>query len=104
VPSGRVVAFLEGGYDLQALELCTAATIAALAGIEHRSEDVTSGERGRHVVAGAARVYAAALDPQTSEGGSSRIAEQFLDVLGSPGGQQSGVTFSPLFGRNRFTG
>ena len=50
VPAGRVVAFLEGGYDLESLERCTAATIAALAGADHRPEPVTSGDTGRHVV------------------------------------------------------
>jgi len=62
VPKGRVVAFLEGGYDLRALELCTAATIAALAGVDHRPEPVTSGERGRDVVTEAADAFAAALE------------------------------------------
>jgi len=61
VPPGRVVAFLEGGYDLPALERCSAATIAALAGVSHRPEPVTSGERGRDVVADAVQVHAAAL-------------------------------------------
>jgi len=61
VPPGRVVAFLEGGYDLAALELCTAATVAALAGVDHRPEPPTSGERGREVVADAAQAHAAAL-------------------------------------------
>jgi acetoin utilization deacetylase AcuC-like enzyme len=61
VPAGRVVAFLEGGYDPDALSSCAAATVAALAGIDHRPEPVTSGERGRHVVAEAAQAHAAAL-------------------------------------------
>ena len=60
VPAGRVVAFLEGGYDLAALARCTAATIAALAGIDHRPEPVTSGDKGRHVVADAVAAHAAA--------------------------------------------
>ncbi len=63
VPPGRVVAFLEGGYDLAALEQCTAATLATLAGVDHRAEPVTSGDRGRQVVADAASTQAAALDP-----------------------------------------
>ena len=63
VPDVPVVAFLEGGYDLDALRLSTAATIAALAGVEHRPEPVTSGERGRAVVAEAAQANRAALDP-----------------------------------------
>ncbi|CAA9212290.1 MAG: Acetylspermidine deacetylase; Deacetylases, including yeast histone deacetylase and acetoin utilization protein [uncultured Acidimicrobiales bacterium] len=61
VPVGRVVAFLEGGYDLTALERCTAATLAALAGHVHRPEPVTGGDRGRDVVAEAARRHHAAL-------------------------------------------
>ncbi len=66
VPAGRLVAFLEGGYDLEALERCTAATLAALAGHDHRPEPETSGDRGREVVAEAARVWNAAIE------GSSR--------------------------------
>ena len=62
VPPGRVVAFLEGGYDLAALELCTTATIAALAGVDHRPEPLTSGSRGRTAVADAASAHTAALD------------------------------------------
>jgi acetoin utilization deacetylase AcuC-like enzyme len=62
VPAGRVVAFLEGGYDLGALERCTAATIAALAGFDHRPEPVTTGEKGRHVVAEAVEANRVALD------------------------------------------
>lgn len=51
VPPGRRIVFLEGGYDLAALELSSAACIAALAGIELRTEDATSGQRGIEVVA-----------------------------------------------------
>ena len=57
VPAGRVIAFLEGGYDLDALERCTAATVAALAGHDHHPEPVTSGDRGRAVVAEAAKAH-----------------------------------------------
>ena len=60
VPAGRVVAFLEGGYDLDALERCTAATLAALAGHDHRPEPATSGAR-RDVVTQAAQAHQAAL-------------------------------------------
>ena len=42
VPSSKVVAFLEGGYDLSALEQSTAATLAALAG-ESRKPEPNSG-------------------------------------------------------------
>ena len=61
VPAGRVVAFLEGGYDVEALELCTAATLCALADIDHRPEPVTSGGQGRDVVEAAAQARAAVL-------------------------------------------
>ncbi|MEJ7765383.1 MAG: histone deacetylase [Acidimicrobiales bacterium] len=61
VPAGRVVAFLEGGYDLDALERCTAATVAALAGNDHRPEPITSGDHGREVVVEAARVSQAGM-------------------------------------------
>jgi len=50
VPPGRRIAFLEGGYDLDALELSTAACVAALGGAELRPEPVTTGERGIEVV------------------------------------------------------
>jgi len=42
VPAGRRVAFLEGGYDLDAIVTSTAATLAALSGVEDRPEPVTS--------------------------------------------------------------
>ena len=47
---GRVIAFLEGGYDLQALADSTAATLSALTGHSHRPEPPTSGGPGREVV------------------------------------------------------
>ncbi|HEV2370332.1 MAG TPA: histone deacetylase, partial [Acidimicrobiales bacterium] len=49
-PAGRRIAFLEGGYDLGALELSTAASVAALSGVEYRPEPVTTGERGIETV------------------------------------------------------
>ena len=42
-PSARMVAFLEGGYDLPALEQCTAATLAALAGESLKPEPNSDG-------------------------------------------------------------
>jgi len=48
---------LQGGYDLDVLERCTAATVAALAGHDHHPEPVTSGDRGRAVVAEAAKAH-----------------------------------------------
>jgi acetoin utilization deacetylase AcuC-like enzyme len=57
-PPGRCVAFLEGGYDLDALEGSVAAFVGALAGIDHRPEPPTSGGPGRDVVDAAARLRA----------------------------------------------
>ena len=42
VPAGRSVVFLEGGYDLDAVATSTAATLAALSGVEHRPEPVST--------------------------------------------------------------
>jgi acetoin utilization deacetylase AcuC-like enzyme len=46
VPHGRVVAFLEGGYDLGALADSAAATVGALAGVSVRPEAPSSGGPG----------------------------------------------------------
>ena len=53
VPAGRVVAFLEGGYDLQALADSTAAALGALAGVDVRPEASTQ-RWARRVAVGAA--------------------------------------------------
>ena len=50
VPAGRRLAFLEGGYDLDALAASAGATVAALAGIGYRPEAASSGGGGRSVV------------------------------------------------------
>jgi acetoin utilization deacetylase AcuC-like enzyme len=50
VPAGRLVTFLEGGYDLDALTNSTAAYCAALLGVDHRVEAATSGGPGMDVV------------------------------------------------------
>jgi acetoin utilization deacetylase AcuC-like enzyme len=64
VPAGRTVMFLEGGYDLQALTHCAAATVAALAGSTPDVRDrpdladelrPTSGGPGAAVVDGVSR-------------------------------------------------
>jgi acetoin utilization deacetylase AcuC-like enzyme len=55
-PPGRVVVFLEGGYDLAALAHSAAATVAGLAGEDHRPEPSTSGGPGRAVVDAALRL------------------------------------------------
>ena len=49
-PPRRVVAFLEGGYDLEALRVSVGATASALVGGELRPERATSGGPGRAVV------------------------------------------------------
>ncbi len=50
VPAGQRIAFLEGGYDLDALNASAGACVAALAGEEFRPETVSSGDKGRTVV------------------------------------------------------
>lgn len=65
VPSGRVVALLEGGYDLAALRSSTAAAVLALVGDDggYGSEErPTAGGPGREVVAAAGLVQARAAD------------------------------------------
>jgi acetoin utilization deacetylase AcuC-like enzyme len=57
VPGGRVVAFLEGGYDLDALGDSAGACVAALAGEVWRPEPATNGDRGRPVVEAARRQH-----------------------------------------------
>ena len=59
VPAGRTVAFLEGGYDLDALTSSTTACVAALAGVDAHLSDTerpTSGGPGREVGLAVARV------------------------------------------------
>jgi acetoin utilization deacetylase AcuC-like enzyme len=50
VPPGRRIAFLEGGYDLDALRLSAGATVAALAGETWRPEAPSTGGVGSTVV------------------------------------------------------
>jgi acetoin utilization deacetylase AcuC-like enzyme len=59
VPPGRVVAFLEGGYDLQALAFSAGACVAALGGLEYRPEPATAGGPGRAIVEAALRLRTA---------------------------------------------
>jgi acetoin utilization deacetylase AcuC-like enzyme len=49
-PSGRTIAFLEGGYDLDALRDSVAATASTLVGAPCRPEPATSGGPGIHIV------------------------------------------------------
>jgi acetoin utilization deacetylase AcuC-like enzyme len=58
-PRGRCIAFLEGGYDLQALAASSAATIASLAGEIYRPEPATGAGPGLDVVAAALKLHAA---------------------------------------------
>jgi acetoin utilization deacetylase AcuC-like enzyme len=57
VPPGRVVAFLEGGYDLDALAASTATFVAALAGDRLSTEAPTAGGPGHDVVVAVARIH-----------------------------------------------
>lgn len=57
VPAGRRIAFLEGGYDLQALADSAGACLSALAGGDHRPERATGGGPGHHVVEAAKAVH-----------------------------------------------
>jgi len=59
-PPGRLIAFLEGGYDLQALALSAGAFVASLAGLAFRPEPSSSGGPGRAVVDAAFRTRAEA--------------------------------------------
>jgi acetoin utilization deacetylase AcuC-like enzyme len=55
--TGRTIAFLEGGYDLDALSNSGAATAAALDGVEFTPEPLTSGGPGHDVVEAARRIH-----------------------------------------------
>jgi acetoin utilization deacetylase AcuC-like enzyme len=55
-PPGRVIAFLEGGYDLDALRVSVAATASALVGGTLRPEPATSGGPGQAVVGAVRRL------------------------------------------------
>ena len=57
-PKGKRLAFLEGGYDLDALALSAAACVGAMAGVAVAAEPSTSGGPGRRVVAAARAVRA----------------------------------------------
>jgi len=59
---GRVVAFLEGGYDLDALSYGVGATLAALVGQHWSPEPESSGGPGREVVAAVARARELAIE------------------------------------------
>lgn len=50
VPAGRRLVFLEGGYDLQALELSTCAVLHALADMEKHPEELSNGGIGSEAI------------------------------------------------------
>jgi len=56
-PPGRVVAVLEGGYDLDAVKDSSAAVAARLVGVDHRPEPATSGGPGHETVDAAVVVH-----------------------------------------------
>jgi len=58
-PARRMVVFLEGGYDLDALRDSTAATVSTLLGRPERVEPATAGGPGRTVVHAARDLHAA---------------------------------------------
>ncbi|MEA3056682.1 MAG: hypothetical protein QOD30_2114 [Actinomycetota bacterium] len=74
-PAGHRIAFLEGGYDLDALRASTAACVAGLAGVDLRPEAPSSGGPGRHVVDAALRLRHVSAEEEgcstTSSGTSS---------------------------------
>ncbi|GIU84654.1 MAG: histone deacetylase [Acidimicrobiales bacterium] len=57
VSTGRVVAFLEGGYDLGALRSCAAGVAAALLGETEHPEPPTSGGPGGSVITYVKRLF-----------------------------------------------
>ena len=58
----RLVAFLEGGYDLAAVECSSAAVLSAMAGFPYHPEAPTSGGPGRIAVSAAIRFRQRALE------------------------------------------
>ncbi len=50
VPPGRRLVMLEGGYDMEALTMCTAGALGALAGVDVRPESQTNGGPGAYNV------------------------------------------------------
>jgi acetoin utilization deacetylase AcuC-like enzyme len=58
----RVIGFLEGGYDLDALRTSAAAFVSALAGVRQLPEKPTSAGLGRNVVDAALKIHARSFD------------------------------------------
>jgi acetoin utilization deacetylase AcuC-like enzyme len=59
VPAGRRLVMLEGGYDLEALTMCTAAALGALEGIDVQPEAQTNGGPGARNVDACIDIWAA---------------------------------------------
>ena len=57
VGPGRVIGFLEGGYDLDALATSAGACVSALAGVPYLPEKPTSAGLGRNVVDAALKIH-----------------------------------------------
>ena len=57
VPAGRRLAFLEGGYDLEALAASAGACVAGLGGVSFRPEPASSGGPGAEVVQAARALH-----------------------------------------------
>ncbi|MEY2565544.1 MAG: hypothetical protein QOE35_73 [Actinomycetota bacterium] len=64
VPAGRRIAFLEGGYDLEALASSAGATVAGLAGVRWRPETASGAGPGREVVEAAVGLRAQVVADQ----------------------------------------
>ena len=62
VKARRVVGFLEGGYDLDALATSAGACVAALTGLDYLPEKPTSAGLGRNVVDAALKIHGLAND------------------------------------------
>jgi acetoin utilization deacetylase AcuC-like enzyme len=62
VGRGRVVGFLEGGYDLDALAASAGACVSALAGVQYSPEKPTSAGLGRNVVDAALKIHGSTHD------------------------------------------
>lgn len=78
-PPGRTLAFMEGGYDLDALGISVASSVAALAGEPYRAERVSVGDRGRTVVE-AVRKHQHKMTEQ-----AARVTEgRDVDLLSAP--------------------
>jgi acetoin utilization deacetylase AcuC-like enzyme len=67
VPAGRRLAFLEGGYDLEALRDSTAAALGALGGERLHVEAPTGGGPGRDIVVAAELVHRRAAEGDTPD-------------------------------------